>query len=53
MSDFVTDFLQGQQDCKSGIEYQKGVSEFYTRGYDAQQSLDQVVEAMRKDKCQK
>lgn len=32
MSDFITDFFQGQKDCQKGL-YKKDQSDSYQRGY--------------------
>ena len=36
----VMDFIDGQKDCRDGVEHQSGKSEDYDKGYAAQYELD-------------
>lgn len=40
------DFLQGQNDCKNGVEHKEGMNNAYNRGYAAQYELEQVKDAI-------
>ena len=37
----ITDFLQGQKDCKNGKPHKDGMSEDYDRGYNYQYWIEQ------------
>jgi len=41
MTDFSTEFLQGQQDCKDG-KIPRGTADAYNRGYGAQYEMEQI-----------
>ena len=43
-SDYVSDFFQGQIDCRDGKPHQDGMSEAYDRGYSTQYQLEQINE---------
>ena len=45
MTDFISDFLRGQKDCKACMACDQNESEAYIRGYSAQDSLNQVLAA--------
>jgi|TARA_R110000744_G_scaffold109086_1_gene206342 hypothetical protein len=38
----ITDFLDGQSDCKEGMPHKSGKGDAYDRGYAAQYELDQI-----------
>ena len=46
MSDFSTDFMQGQRDCREGIPHQSGKGEAYDRGYACQYEAEQCLTEM-------
>ena len=41
----VSEFMQGQRDCKAGIEHKAGQSDSYDRGYATQYELEQIESA--------
>jgi hypothetical protein len=53
MSDFSTDFMQGQRDCREGIPHQSGKGEAYDRGYAYQYEAEQLMTelGLQQDKC--
>ena len=46
MSDYTIDFLQGQNDCRDGIEHKAGKSAAYDDGYSTQYSAEQMLTEM-------
>lgn len=38
----ITDFIQGEADCKAGIPHQAGKSKSYDEGYSVQYQLEQI-----------
>ena len=42
MTEFTSEFMQGQMDCMAGKPHKLGVSESYTRGYSTQYELEQI-----------
>ena len=48
MSDFETEFLQGQIDCKEGRP-QRRDNDAYLRGYAAQYELEQIQSELTKN----
>jgi hypothetical protein len=46
MNDFTDDFLQGQNDCRDGIEHKAGKSAAYDDGYSTQYQAEQILTDM-------
>ena len=43
---FEDDFLQGQRDCKAGVEHKAGKSKAYDDGYGTQYEAEQSMTEM-------
>jgi hypothetical protein len=48
VSSFEDDFLQGQKDCRNGVEHKPMQSEAYNRGYATQYEKEQIDTEMSK-----
>jgi hypothetical protein len=51
MSNELFDFIDGQSDCRSGVEHKSGRSEAYDRGYAAEYESEQVMAVQAERGC--
>lgn len=51
MSNEFFDFLDGQSDCRNGVEHKSGMSKDYDRGYAAEYQAEQVIAHQAESGC--